>query len=285
MSSAAHTVRRLSSAFQYLERHLSEKMTLEMIAEAAFCSKFHFHRLFAKWMGMTIHDYLQRRRLTEAARALTFSKASILHVALEAGYESQQAFTGVFKAMYKKPPGEFRESATFYPLQLPAELSDGYLSSGSGTDWQRVRPATRDDIPDWMHLLRQVVDGFPCLHEGEHRQRLEIAIARERAFICEDGGHVVVGAMTFSRDKRIVDFLGVHPFYRNSNVAEAMLEGVLSGLPEIAITSYREGDKADTGHRNLLKKIGFTEAELLTEFGYPTQKFILRHSHHWRRKR
>lgn len=284
MSNSAHTVRRLSSALRYLERHLSEKMTLEMIADAAFCSKFHFHRLFAKWMGMTIHEYLQRRRLTEAARALAFSKASILHIALEAGYESQQAFTGVFKAMYKRPPGAFRESAAFYPLQMPAELSGGYFSSGGGTGRLRVRPAAGDDIPGWMCLLRQVVDGFPCLHEGEHRQRLEIAIARERAFICEDYGNVI-GAMIFSRDMRMIDFLGVHPFHRNSRVAEAMLRRALSELPEIAITTYREGDKADTGHRKSLKNLGFTEAELLTEFGYPTQKFILRRSRHRRRKR
>lgn len=44
---------------------------------------------------------------------------------------------------------------------------------------------------------------------------------------------------------------------------------------ELHITTYRKGDKADTGHRRALKDLGFAEAELLTEFGYPTQRFIL----------
>ena len=40
------------------------------------------------------------------------------------------------------------------------------------------------------------------------------------------------------------------------------------------MTTYREGDKADTGYRNLLKQLGFAERELLVEFGYPTQRFV-----------
>jgi len=45
------------------------------------------------------HAYLQRRRLTEAAKLLVFSNTSILEIALISGYESQQAFTERFKAM------------------------------------------------------------------------------------------------------------------------------------------------------------------------------------------
>ena len=44
---------------------------------------------------------------------------------------------------------------------------------------------------------------------------------------------------------------------------------------EISITTYREGDKADTGYRKEIKGLGFAEAELLVEYGYPTQRFIL----------
>ena len=44
---------------------------------------------------------------------------------------------------------------------------------------------------------------------------------------------------------------------------------------EISMTTYREDDKADTGHRDILKQLGFAERELLIEFGYPTQRFVL----------
>ena len=44
---------------------------------------------------------------------------------------------------------------------------------------------------------------------------------------------------------------------------------------EISLTTYREGDRADTGQRKQIQGLGFAEAELLVEYGYPTQRFIL----------
>lgn len=49
---------------------------------------------------------------------------------------------------------------------------------------------------------------------------------------------------------------------------------LLKDIP-ISITTFREGDKADPGYRKVFQNLGFTEAELLIEFGCPTQKLIL----------
>ena len=83
--------------------------------------------------------------------------------------------------------------------------------------------------------------------------------------------------MSFSRTSGSIDFLGIHPQYRNLELQNLFLEVLLEKyLPgqEISMTTYREGDKADTGHRDLLKNLGFAERELLIEFGYPTQRFV-----------
>ena len=40
------------------------------------------------------------------------------------------------------------------------------------------------------------------------------------------------------------------------------------------MTTDRDGDKADTVQRELLKKLGFAERELLVEYGYPTKRFV-----------
>ena len=55
-----------------------------------------------------------------------------------------------------------------------------------------------------------------------------------------------------------------------NKLAEELLRG-----KEISLTTYREGDKADTGHRKTYLSLGFAERELLTEYGYPTQRFVL----------
>jgi ribosomal protein S18 acetylase RimI-like enzyme len=88
--------------------------------------------------------------------------------------------------------------------------------------------------------------------------------------------------MTFSKIANSIEFLGIHPQYCNQGIQKLLLEVLLEKyLPgkEISMTTYRTGDKADTGHRNLLKQLGFAERELLIEFGYPTQRFVLPPKH------
>ena len=111
-------IKNIMAVIDYIETHLQEKLDLETVAKAVHYSKYHLHRMFTGTVGLTIHDYVQRRQLTEAAKLLVLSDRPILEIALSAGYESQQSFTDIFKAMYKKSPNQYREEEEFYPLQL-----------------------------------------------------------------------------------------------------------------------------------------------------------------------
>ena len=82
----------------------------------------------------------------------------------------------------------------------------------------------------------------------------------------------------FSSQLGCIDFLGINPQYRKQGIQKLFLDALMDiYLPgqEISMTTYREDDKADTGHRDILKQLGFAERELLIEFGYPTQRFVL----------
>lgn len=128
-----------------------------------------------------------------------------------------------------------------------------------------------------MALVHLVIDGFPHLDEGQYLERLKEYIKNGRALILKDAD-IAIGAMAFDEMTGSIDFLGVHPQYRKKGIAKAFCEKALHELarPEaIAVTTFREGDKADTGHRKAIKNLGFAEAELLVEFGYPTQRFVL----------
>lgn len=60
-------------AINFIEANLTKKMDLDMISGAVHYSKYHLHRVFSDTVGLTIHDYIQRRQLTEAAKLLVFS--------------------------------------------------------------------------------------------------------------------------------------------------------------------------------------------------------------------
>lgn len=266
------------AAIEFIEDHLAEKLDLNLIAQAVHYSKYHLHRSFTDTVGVTVHDYVQRRQLTEAAKLLVFSDKPIIEIALSAGYESQQAFAAVFKAMYKKTPNRYREEEEFYPLQLKYVLERKLVQPNTAISWQNdIIFASVDDIPAWIKLVRLVIDGFPHLDEEEYVKQLHPSIEQKQALILKAEKNAI-GIMIFNRKTGSIDFLGVHPQYRKLGITEAFLRKVfeeLSTYTSVSITTFRENDKADPGYRAEFLNLGFAEAELLTEFGYPTQRFIL----------
>lgn len=275
-----NSIENIISVIDYIEVHLTEKLDLDTVANAVHYSKYYLHRMFTDIVGLTIHDYVQRRQLNEAAKLLIFSDKSIIDIALIAGYESQQAFTSVFKAMYKQSPNQFREKEVFYPLQLKYVLEENPASLDCAKiDLEKeIVFAEKRDIPIWMDLVRLVVDGFPYLIEDEYIEDLNQYIDKQQAFVMKDKS-IAIGIMMFNKKTGSIDFLGIHPQYRKQGIAKAFLDKVMNEFgidSEISITTFREGDKADTGYRKTIKNLGFAEAELLIEFGYPTQKFILK---------
>ena len=266
----------IETVIDFIENHIDGKLELDTVAASVHYSKYHLHRMFTETVGMTIHDYVSRRQLTEAAKLLVFSKKSIIDIALICGYESQQAFTSAFKAMYKMPPAEYRDLGQFYPLQLRFYLHKEAHSNMKFTS-DDIKLATISDIPAWMELVRMVVDGYPYLDEADYLAKLKNSIEKRQALILPLG-NLAIGLMAFSYNTGSIEFMGVHPQYRSYGIPKLFLDKLMNEyLPqqEISTTTYRENDKADTGYRNELKQLGFAERELLIEFGYPTQRFVL----------
>ena len=69
-----NVVAKVSAAIEFIEEHLMEKLDLDRISNAVHYSKYYLHRVFVRTVGLTIHDYVQRRQLTEAAKLLVFSE-------------------------------------------------------------------------------------------------------------------------------------------------------------------------------------------------------------------
>ena len=269
------------AAIQYIENHfLREKIDLDDVSNALHYSKYHLNRTFSATVGLTINEYAIRRKLTEAAKMLVFSDRPIIDIAIIVGYKSQQSFSNAFKAMYKYAPRKFRKNEVFYPLQLKYDFKNNrdMIWSGEKNCNRNIKYAKKDDIDSWMRLVHLAIDGFPYLDEREHETTLKNYIDNRSAFIMTEK-EIVIGAMMINRERGSIDFLGVHPLYRNKDVSKDFLNIALRELlkdVQISTTTFREGDKADTGYRKELKKLGFVEDELLMEFGYPTQKMVFK---------
>ncbi len=270
-----HKIENISAVISYIEAHLDEKLSLDTVAKAAGYSKYRLHRMFTSTVGLTLHDYIKRRQLTEAAKLLIFSEKPIIEISLVSGYESQQAFTAIFKSMYKQTPLEYRRNDVFYPLQLEITLKKN--PSIPNAVIQKISDATPGDLPGWMDFIALVIDGFPCLEGASHLEQVKQYIRKRQALIMRDGT-TIIGAAAFSCQGGSIDFLAVHPQYRHYGLMKVFLEFMMLKIfvgREVSITTFREGDKADTGQRAEYKRLGFVESEFLTEFGYPAQRLVL----------
>ncbi len=93
---------------RYIDDHLSEKISLHQLAQAAWYSPWHSARLFKEATGMAPFSYLRQRRLSEAARRLYQHDRKIVDVAFDFVFDSHEGFTRAFSRQFGMNPQEFR---------------------------------------------------------------------------------------------------------------------------------------------------------------------------------
>lgn len=144
-----------------------------------------------------------------------------------------------------------------------------------------VEFATMSDFLSWMELVRLVRWNFPGLETEEnildYEKTLHKNIIRQSA-ICARENNKVVGILLFSTKNNTLSCIAVHPGYRRRSIARQMISLMFTKLDitkDITVTTFREYDEKGIAPRELYKKLGFVEDELIKEFGHPLQKFIL----------
>jgi len=98
-------------SLELIESRISEKLTVKNIADAVYFSNNHYQRLFREIVGSSVMEYVTKRKLTLAGRALLESNASIIDIALKYGYDSREGFARSFKAYMGVSPMDYRKHA------------------------------------------------------------------------------------------------------------------------------------------------------------------------------
>jgi AraC family transcriptional regulator len=99
---------RILRAQVHIQSHLDDPLPLEELAGVACFSPFHFHRIFRALTGEGVHVHVRRLRLERAAQRLKLAEQPVTQIAFDAGYESHEAFTRAFHAMFGESPSQFR---------------------------------------------------------------------------------------------------------------------------------------------------------------------------------
>jgi AraC-like DNA-binding protein len=88
---------------KYIEKHLDEKLSVNDIAGVFGYSEYHFSRLFTEYIGMSVMEYVKRRRLIQAAEDIIHGM-KIIDAALKFSYDSHSGFSKAFKKEFGYSP-------------------------------------------------------------------------------------------------------------------------------------------------------------------------------------
>lgn len=100
----------MNDALNYIEENLTGEIDFKEVARLAVCSEYHFRRMFSFLAGVTLSEYVRRRRLTLAAFELGSSGIRVIDAAVKYGYNSADAFTRAFQELHGITPSEARSS-------------------------------------------------------------------------------------------------------------------------------------------------------------------------------
>lgn len=104
------TLKSMNDALEYIEEHLQDEVDFAEVARRAYCSEYHFKRMFSFLAGIPLSEYVRRRRLTLAAFELQNSDIKVIDVAVKYGYSSPDSFTKAFQQMHGITPSEARKN-------------------------------------------------------------------------------------------------------------------------------------------------------------------------------
>ena len=100
---------RMNATIEYIEEHLLEELHMPTIAKVAGTYESEIQKTFYALTGISIVEYIRRRRLTLAGFELQKAEKSVLEIALEYGYTSPDSFTRAFRLMHGTSPSAVKK--------------------------------------------------------------------------------------------------------------------------------------------------------------------------------
>lgn len=141
--------------------------------------------------------------------------------------------------------------------------------------------ATNKELNSWMELVDQVSWNFPGLETKELMSEYKNTVIKNinrKSAICAVSENKVIGILLFSIKYNMICCLAVHPDYRKKGIAKQMISETLNNLDnrsDIIVETFCEDDSKGIAPRALYTSLGFEPAEVVENFGYPHQRFIL----------
>ncbi|EHL2494265.1 AraC family transcriptional regulator [Enterococcus faecalis] len=154
----------LNQAMDYIEEHLTEEVSFDELAKKTGISVYHFKRTFSFIAGMSLAEYIKKRRLAEANLALLAGE-KVTDVAFKYGYQSIEGFSRAFRDWSGQAPSEVMK--TQIQKTFPKFSSYIDIKGGQSMDVKLIeKPAFQ---------IVGVSQKVPLQYQGENQAIMELA--------------------------------------------------------------------------------------------------------------
>lgn len=113
-------VKRLNQSMNYIEEHLTDEIDYSRLGQIACCSSYHYQRMFTYMAGITLSEYIRRRKMSLAAVDLQSGTERVIDIAVKYGYSSPTAFNRAFQSFHGIAPSAVKTEGvsvkTFSPI-------------------------------------------------------------------------------------------------------------------------------------------------------------------------
>lgn len=124
---------KLSNAIDYIEANLDNEISYDEVAKIACCSTYYFQRIFTYVTGISLSEYIRRRRMTQAAFELQGSNQRVLDIALKYGYNSPTSFNRAFQNIHGITPVAAKNIGStlnaYPPIKFSVNITGGSAMS------------------------------------------------------------------------------------------------------------------------------------------------------------
>jgi AraC family transcriptional regulator len=122
-------LKNMNGVLSYIEENLTNDIDIKEVTRHAHCSEYHFTRMFSFLAGITLSEYIRRRRLTLAAFELNSSSIKVIDIAIKYGYNSSDSFARAFQNLHGITPSEARDNGhslkAYPPMTFQLSIKGG----------------------------------------------------------------------------------------------------------------------------------------------------------------
>lgn len=117
-----------NKVIKYIENNLDNQIDLKKVSQITGMNDFIFQRIFIFLTGMTLNEYIKKRRLSKAFEEIKNTKQKILDIAIKYQYNSASSFNRAFKQLFGITPSSCRNSNNSYKL-IPVFIFEDILKN------------------------------------------------------------------------------------------------------------------------------------------------------------